>query len=317
MVAKLDPKIAEKIMLNAGLKPLEAFKGSGAKWKSQHIPCGAIVYPRFAKIAIGQSGCKDCGNKKSSEKRKISDESASTFMLKAVLKPLEPYVGAGQPWKCICLICEKKSTPTLASVKKGTGCKHCSGNAKLNPSDAEKVMLKAGLETLTPYAGSNKPWKSKCLKCKKIVSPTYTAIQQGNGGCVYCAKNRVDESDIVKIMFLSNLEPLEPYVKNNKPWKSKCLKCKKIVSPTYTAIQQGNGGCVYCSGKKVDPEDAVKMMLEAQLNPLTPYERHDSKWKCKCLACGRIVYPRYDSIKSGQGGCIYCAGRGINMHVPS
>jgi hypothetical protein len=58
-------------------------------------------------------------------------------------------------------------------------------------------------------------------------------------------------------------------------------------------------------------------MIKANLKPLTPYKSHDTKWKCKCLKCGNVVFPRYDSIKTGQGGCIYCAEYGINMNVPS
>jgi recombinational DNA repair protein (RecF pathway) len=317
VVKKLDPDKAAKVMLNAGLKPLEPYKGAGIKWKSQHIECGRIVYPRYDKVIQGQRGCKSCGYEKSSLKRKIANKTAKAFMLKAGLKPLEPYKGAGKPWICMCLKCRKRISPTLASVKKGTGCAHCSGNAKLNPKSTEIVMLKAGLKPLEPYKNSSAKWRSRCLKCKKIVSPTYAAIQQGSGSCVYCARNKVDEKDAIKLMLLANLKPLESYAGNSKPWKSRCLKCKKIVSPTYTAIQQGQGSCAYCSGKKVDPNDAVKIMIKAKLKPLTPYKSHDTKWKCKCLKCGKVVFPRYDSIKTGQGGCIYCAEYGINMNVPS
>jgi len=249
--------------------------------------------------------------------RKLDPKEAAKVMLKAGLKPLEPYKGAGKPWKCQCLKCSETISPTLASVKKGTGCAYCSGNVRLNPKNAIKVMLKAGLKPLEPYKNSSAKWKSRCIKCKKVVSPRYSAIRQGSGSCVYCARNKVDEKEALKMMISANLKPLEPYVRNSKPWKSKCIKCKKIVSPTYTAIQQGQGSCVYCSGKKVDPKDAVKLMIKANLKPLTPYKSHDAKWKCKCLICGNVVFPRFDSIKTGQGGCIYCAEYGINMNVPS
>jgi len=314
---KIESALADKVMLEAGLKPLEPYRGAGVKWKCEHIICGAIVFPRYDKIVQGQSGCKSCAYKSNAISRKIGDVTATEVMISAGLKPMEPYKGAGAPWKCECLICGNQSTPTLHSVKKGTGCKYCSGNAKLDAKEASDVMFKADLQPLESYVNSSKPWKSKCLKCGKTVSPTLSAIKQGQGSCRYCARVKVDEEDALKNMILANLQPLESYEKNGKPWKSKCLKCGKIVSPTYSAIQQGQGGCVYCSGKKVDPEDAEALMLEAQLQPLEPYKSHDTKWKCKCLNCEKIVFPRYDSIKTGQGGCIYCAGRGINMNVPS
>jgi len=317
MVKKIDPKVAEKVMLKAGLRPKVPYINSNTKWKCECLKCGNIVFPKYTMIQRGQGGCRSCGYNKSSEKRKIDQKAAIAIMVKVKLKPLEPYKGAGSPWICKCLICGNITSPSLHSIKKGSGCKYCSGNAKLNPESAEKVMLKAGLKPLEKYKNSSHKWKSRCLKCKKIVNPTYSAIQHGQGSCVYCAGNKIDEKDAIKIMLASNLKPLEPYIKNSRAWKSRCLKCKKIVSPTYSAIQQGQGGCVYCSGKKVDPSDAVKLMLKAKLKPLESYKSHNTKWKCKCLNCGKIVFPRYDSVKTGQGGCRYCANAGINMNTRS
>ena len=141
MPAKIDSKLASKVMLAAGLQPLEEYKSSSAKWKCLHIPCGAIVYPRYDKITQGQSGCRACGYKKSSDKRIFSHKSANVLMLKAGFKPLEPYKGAGKAWKCLCLVCEKETSPTFSSVRKGIGCKHCSGNARVDSETAGKVML--------------------------------------------------------------------------------------------------------------------------------------------------------------------------------
>ena len=317
-VKKLDPKLVEAVMLKAGLVPLEPYPGSGKKWKSRHVNCGEIVFPRYDKIVAGQSGCKSCGIIRGTNKRKVDLESAIALMLNAGMNPLVPYENANIPWKSQCLKCEKVSTPALASVKKGTGCRFCSGNAKLDETEARKVMLAAGLEPLEPYVLSSTPWKSKCKKCKKIVSPTYSAIQQG-ATCVYCSGLKIDEDEAVKVMLASGLQPLEPYKRSNSPWKCLCLKCKKIVTPAYSGIQQNKnrGGCEYCSGKKVDPDDAIKVMIDANLKPLKPYKSHDTKWECTCLKCGKTVFPRYDSIKTGQGGCRYCAEKGINMKTPS
>jgi hypothetical protein len=38
-------------------------------------------------------------------------------------------------------------------------------------------------------------------------------------------------------------------------------ECSTLVFPTYNSIQQGNGGCKYCSKKFVDAKEAEELML--------------------------------------------------------
>jgi hypothetical protein len=68
---------------------------------------------------------------------------------------------------------------------------------------------------------------------------------------------------------------------------------------------------------KVDPEDAVKIMLASNLEPLEPYIDSKKKWKSKCLKCGQIVYPQYNGIQNGRGGCTSCAPRGMDLNASS
>jgi hypothetical protein len=386
MPKKLDPKVAEAVMLKAGLKPLTRYYLSNAKWKSKCLNCSVIVFPRYDKIKQGQKGCRDCGIKRAQSARRFSDSDAKKIMLQNQLKPLEPYKGADLPWKCKCLVCGGESSPRLASVKKGRRCRHCGHNKtadrnRLSQNKTEKLMLKSKIKPLEPYMSANTPWKCKCLNCKKIINPTYANIQQGSG-CEYCARTKVDAKDAVKVMIKAKLKPLEPYkdsksrwkclhmtcgeivfprysdvrkglggcnvcakknaishrkipekkairlmlkngmkplepfVDTNTKWKCRCLKCKKVIRPRYSAVNRGST-CTYCSGNKVDPKDAVRMMLRAKIKPLEPYKRADSPWKSQCLKCCRIIKPQYSSVYSGQGGCRYCSKKGINMNTPS
>ena len=61
MSKKIDPKVAEKVMLKAGLKPLEPFNKASYKWKSIHIQCGDVVYPTYSNVKRGRGGCAPCG----------------------------------------------------------------------------------------------------------------------------------------------------------------------------------------------------------------------------------------------------------------
>jgi hypothetical protein len=121
-----------------------------------------------------------------------------------------------------------------------------------------------------------------------------------------------DPTLVREAMLKAGLEPLEPYQNALTKWKCKCLSCGEIVYPKYNQIQQGIGGCNPCGTKrgsnkiKMDSELAIQMMIDAGLEPLENYVNSKTKWKCKCLKCGDIVYPKLNGIQTGEGGCYKC-----------
>jgi len=328
MGKKLDPKAAKKVMLNAGLKPLEPFTNTSSKWKCLHLTCGKVVYPRYMDVARSDrkksSGCVSCGRLKAASATKVSEEMAVKVMKKAGYQPLEPYSGSKNKWKCLCLTCKNVIYPKYNSIKSGyKGCQTCYrvniGNAKrLSITKVMSFMQSKNLKPLEPYKSSNSPWKCQCLKCKMIINPTYSNLKFTKNPCIYCAHRKIDEKYAIKIMKENGLIPLEQFKTANKQWKCKCTKCKKISSPSYSHVLDGHG-CIHCgvirrSEKALIPQKvAVAIMKKAKLQPLEPYRGGNRKWKCKCLKCKRIVYPWLNSIKNNnQGGCIYCAELGFN-----
>jgi len=193
--------------------------------------------------------------------KKLSHEEAFQIMLNAGLKPLVEYRGAEQPWRSTCLKCRREVSPRLKSVRdRGSGCKYCSGNAVV-PEEAVAQMISVGLNPLVEFPGASKPWLSSCKKCGSEVKPRLADIRMGHSGCKKCAdslggkKRRLNSnptragvttnfSEVLEVMRNANLEPLEDYVGSQTKWKSKCLKCGAIVSPRYTTIAQGGGGCI-------------------------------------------------------------------------
>ena len=121
-----------------------------------------------------------------------------------------------------------------------------------------------------------------------------------------------DPALVREVMLQAGLEPLEPYRNALAKWKCRCLGCEEIVYPRYNQIQQGNGGCNKCGTKigsekiKLDRSAAIQAMLNAGLEPLEDYVNTKTKWKCKCLSCGDIVFPKLNAIQSGEGGCFKC-----------
>jgi recombinational DNA repair protein (RecF pathway) len=56
------------------------------------------------------------------------------------------------------------------------------------------------------------------------------------------------------------------------------------------------------------PEQKREIMRKAGLEPQEDFVHKDRPWRSICLVCGKEVSPRFGSIRSGQGGCKYCAG---------
>jgi hypothetical protein len=311
MAERVDPQEAERFMIASGLKPLEPFTKSLAKWKCIHLECGEVVYAVYNQVRKGQGGCKPCGIKKRAITQRKPLDSALKTMLDSGVKPVEEYPGIKKPWKCECLNCGKIVSPTLGAVQSGQGaCKYCS-KRYVDEADAIEIMQRGGFQPIDAYGGAGSPWKSKCLACGQISSPTFANVQRGSK-CLNCSNKqkgisqRTPESVAIQLMVDAGFTPLEKYVSQKMPWKSKCMKCKRTVTPTLGNVINGNSGCGFCSGKVVDPEDAVALMLEAGLSPLEPYSFSDSPWKCRHLVCGREVSPSYSSIRRGQGGCRKC-----------
>ena len=246
--------------------------------------------------------------------RKYTDEQAREIMLAAGVKPIVNYESSSTPWKSICLKCKQEINPSLNSVQQRKGpCKYCSKkrvieNIQLNNTEeATKLVRSLGLEPLEEFQGVKKPWKCKCTLCENIISPRIGNIRSGQGACGFCSGVIINPNTAYKDMLKMDLQPLVDFPGSKKKWKSKCLKCGNIVFPYYTAIQQGRKACVYCGGNRVTLDKVMEIMAAAGYEPLEPYSKATTKWKSKCLQCGKISYPMYNSVQQGNR-CGFCAG---------
>jgi len=255
---------------------------------------------------------------------RLTESEAVGIMNAAGLSPRTPYVSVNSPWLSVCLKCKREVSPRLASIKRGSsGCSFCSGN-KVDPDEAVKVMQSAGLEPKVSYPGNDVPWKCECRKCGRETSPRYHHVRSRGSGCKFCSGNVVTEEDALKDMDDKGLIPLVDFPGASKPWKSQCKNCGSQTSPRLADLRIGHSGCKKCAailsgknrrlssnptraGKETIFEEVLEIMLQAKLEPLEPYTTSQAKWKCKCLKCGATVYPTYNRIKQGSGGCMKCA----------
>jgi hypothetical protein len=242
---------------------------------------------------------------------KIPEAKARALFMKHNLEPLVPFPGTQKPWKSKCLITGKVVSPTYGKVRDfGHRCIYCSRNV-VDPVEAVKLMKKSGFKTLIPYPGSNLPWKSQCLICKKETSPTYWNVAKGIG-CKFCGGRAVAPKDAVEAMKARGFRTLEPYPGAVKPWLVECLTCKREFHSVFHSLNI-KAKCKYCSNVAVDELELLTRLKDLKLKPLEKYKSAKTPWKCKCLVCKHVVQPTWNRIKQGRGHCAYCAQRRVDI----
>ena len=258
--ARILSKDAIRMMTEVGLVPLEVFKSSASPWECRCTTCGKISRRSLHNVRNTGKGCPHC----SFASTRVSQEEMFTIARDFGYEPLEPYETQTKLWKLKCSKCglETSRYPSSLKFRKRssktgfTGCIGCSKRQKVVESDqgenAIKIMETAGFEVLEPYISAKHPWKVRCKKCRMEMTKQFTHVKSENKGCKYCSGNYLNNEQIFTIMLNAQLEPLEPYVNAQKPWKCKCLKCGKTVKPRFGGISAGIGGCKFCGPHGLD-----------------------------------------------------------------
>jgi recombinational DNA repair protein (RecF pathway) len=245
--------------------------------------------------------------------RRLTDEETVPVMRSAGLEPLEPYPGSIKPWRCSCTSCGKEVRPMYNNIKKGHGgCVWCGYRktglgTRLAHLEALQVMKSVGLTPLEPYPTQQVPWRCRCDKCGREVSPMYKTVKRKGSGCAYCSKVRVDPAEAEALMVSKGFTPAVPYP-GDAPWLSTCDRCGREVTPRYNRVKNG-GGCKHCAGRDFDPEVATKLMEEAGFTPTVAFPGVMKKWLCRCKRCGCEVSTSLNHARRRKSvGCLICAG---------
>jgi len=148
---------------------------------------------------------------------------AVTLMRQAGLEPQEPYRGANFAWKCVCLECGKKVSPSLASIRRGHGCKFCAANVLIEDNEAVKDMVENGYQPLEPYKRNHAKWKMQHIQCGSVVFPTRAQILNGDGGCQRCAAwgIKIDVSSYLYLTYHPVLNANKIGIGNDKTQKKR------------------------------------------------------------------------------------------------
>ncbi len=147
---------------------------------------------------------------------------------------------------------------------------HASAHPAERAARCRQVMIDAGVVPYGDYPGAGKKWRSKCTVCHWDVSPRYADVARGQGACIYCAGKAVHPEDRLRLLAERNLRPLTDFPGNLEKWPCRCSRCKRFVFPRWNNLRRW-GGCGWCAGIKIDPDDAVAEMRRRGVRPRVPF----------------------------------------------
>lgn len=241
----LDPADAVRVMRVAGLEPKVPYPGADTPWLCHCATCGNDPRPTLSSIRRGR-GCAFCGQMKTRQARLMPEADAIGLMRVAGLEPLTPYPGANRAWECRCMTCDRLVSPSLSTVRSGTGtgCSYCARKT-VDPSEADRIMRAAQLDPQVPYPGADKPWLCVCTRCGRLITPRLNNIRKAQG-CRYCSRRAVDPLEAEQLMLNAGFEPLTPYPGAGRRWRCRCVRCGKMVTPLMINVRKGVG-CKHCA----------------------------------------------------------------------
>ena len=323
----LSQEEVEALFLKQGLQVLEPYINSRKRIKAKCLGCEKIVEPYYRQIWAGQRGCRDCSSNRFRLDEKTLDETLSALNLNLISE----YKNVQTPFEAKCTKCGLVSEFLMKNLRKKkaldcSGCEHDGSvlrikrryrkkrSDKLIPqieiSEAKGLFSSLNYELIGDYETANKPVSVKHLSCGTYSDRSLKAIKSGKGFCKGCAKNRTfTEAEALLVLDKAGFEPIGKYVNVDTPWEAQCKKCRRILNPTVHVLKGKKSGCAYCNKVKVDPLDAEQIMISAGYTPLEPYKNSKSRWKSRHERCGRTVFPQYNSIYNGQGGCPDCVDK--------
>lgn len=299
------PPDAVKLFLKKGLKPIEPYPGDNKKpWKCIHIACGKEVSPKYAIVARGESmGCHYCSD------QFVDPDEAYQFFMSKSFQPLIPYPGTHKPWKSIHLICGSEAQPSYGKIKSGrTGCRVCSGMELITQKKAVAFYKSKGLDPKEKFKGPHHPWKSVHIECGRTISPRWANVQQGSGVCEYCSGNKVDMKKVKQLLKENKLKPLVPYPGNKVGWRCIHTPCGREVTPSYGALNGGQGPCEFCGKNMVSEDEAYELLKKNKYKPLTDFPGGSIPWPSIHTVCGTRVDVVSTYLRRGGKGCSVCTG---------
>lgn len=313
------------------------YKNSSTKMK-YICHCKEIKEITLNKFKQGQR-CKECGNKRSGEKQGFTLEDARKEFENGNCKLIEDtYIDSKTPMKYICE-CNRVSTISLGSFKRGRRCYECG-------LDKNRVKLDDVVSYLREYGEGCEYISGECFdrysvltfkcSCEKFFDISYQRLRDGKKMCFECrdeatkiskiiggVKNYVPYAEIQKLCKENKhvlLTPIEEYKGVTKTLgKIKC-HCGNEFERNLANYTQGSDlGCHDCFLEKMKtmnkiPYSEIKNYIERK-TPCTLLTKEDDyvntrvkiQLMCDCKEVFEIEF-HYFQV-SGRESCSECLQR--------
>lgn len=131
-------------------------------------------------------------------------------------------------------------------------------------------------------------------------------------------------------MIRNSCRPKTDFTKAKDEWPCECMRCGAEIRPTYDGIstkarEYGDApqGCRPCADRelaeafKLAESELLKLVVEANIEPLEPYKNNKTGWKCRCLNVdcprkGKPIKVLVKVVRAGGMACRYCSQHEIH-----
>lgn len=192
------------------------------------------------------------------------------------------------------------------------GCSRCTFNSKdLARENFENDIKKQGGHIIGLYVNNNTPVEAICSKNHTCYS-TPKNVRRGHNMCRECVGlcPIAAERNFRILIKEKGGKVIGEYRGTHIPIELVCPSGHTCY-PAPSDVKVGCNMCIECAGKcPIATERNFREILKGKFEAtfIGPYEGANNPTKCLC-SNNHLCYPRWCSVKAGQGICLICAGK--------
>ncbi len=270
MPARISEEVVRALLAEKNWEPVEGweYKNASKRIPGRCLVCGQRgLGPRYNDLHQGDGACKECGIRKSAEKRRLPEGTVRALLAEKAWEPIPgwEYISGGTQIPGRCLICGWASPPDggprYHSLQNGEGaCQRCAGRERPSEETLCTLLAEKNWEPIEgwEYANATTPIPGRCLICGyEGPGPMYSNLSRNRGACKQCGEGKHTEEAVRTLLAEKNWAPDEPFEYRNAltPIPGRCLACGyKGSGPTYGNLtQRRSNACPSCSEYGYDP----------------------------------------------------------------